>query len=58
MGIIKVWDLRKETDNGAPRWRATLQDELKHHRTGVVEMIYGAGQLWTGTIYFLGCLQR
>ncbi|KAH8108141.1 WD40 repeat-like protein [Cristinia sonorae] len=49
MGIIKVWELTKETGNGAPRWKATLQDELQHHRTGVVEMIYGTGQLWTAS---------
>ena len=48
--IIKVWDLTKER-GPSPRWRITLKDELKHHRTGVNEMYYGEGQLWTG-LYF------
>jgi len=49
MGVIKVWDLAKEVGVSNPRWKATLQDELSHHRTGVVEIIYGDGMLWTAS---------
>jgi hypothetical protein len=48
MGVIKIWDLIKES--GTPLWwRATLKQELLHHRTRINEMIHGNGQLWTGT---------
>ncbi|THH32958.1 hypothetical protein EUX98_g1189 [Antrodiella citrinella] len=49
MGVIKVWKLTKELNVSAPRWKATLQDELNHHRTGVVEIIYGDGFVWTAS---------
>ena len=48
MGVINVWDLAKEHGGGRPRWRHTLRDELKHHRTRINEMVYGDGHLWTG----------
>ncbi|GLB35131.1 putative WD domain, G-beta repeat [Lyophyllum shimeji] len=48
MGVIKSWLLTKE-DGPSPRWRSTLQDELKHHRTRINEMLYGNGQLWTAS---------
>ncbi|OBZ75742.1 hypothetical protein A0H81_04463 [Grifola frondosa] len=47
MGIIKVWKITKEA-GAPPRWRSILQEELKHHRTRINEMVYGNGQLWTG----------
>ncbi|EGN96096.1 hypothetical protein SERLA73DRAFT_59372 [Serpula lacrymans var. lacrymans S7.3] len=47
MGIIKIWNLEKES-GGAPRWRSTLKEELSHHRTRVNELLYGNEQLWTG----------
>ena len=48
MGVIKIWDLKKESEV-SPWWRCTLKDELTHHRTRINEMLYGNGQLWTGT---------
>ncbi|KAF8184936.1 WD40-repeat-containing domain protein [Mycena galopus ATCC 62051] len=48
MGAIKVWDLVKESGD-APRWKSTLRTELMHHRTGINEMRFGAGQLWTAS---------
>lgn len=45
MGAIKVWDV--ELEDG---WRARLREELGHHRTGINEMVYGNGQLWTGEL--------
>lgn len=47
MGAIKVWDLAKES-GAAPRWKASLKNELNYHRTGINEMRIGHGQLWTG----------
>lgn len=47
MGVIKIWDLAKESGE-SPRWKSTLKAELKHHRTGINEMRFGGGQLWTG----------
>ncbi|KAJ6488631.1 WD40-repeat-containing domain protein [Mycena vitilis] len=48
MGAIKIWDLVKESGE-APRWKSTLKAELNHHRTGVNEMRFGGGQLWTAS---------
>ncbi|KAF7359371.1 WD40 repeat-like protein [Mycena sanguinolenta] len=48
MGVIKVWDLVKES-GATPRWRSTLKSELMHHRTGITEMRFGSGQLWTAS---------
>ncbi|KAF7338650.1 WD40 repeat-like protein [Mycena venus] len=48
MGVIKVWDLTKESGD-APRWKSTLKTELKHHRTGINEMRFGRSQLWTAS---------
>ena len=50
MGIIKVWQLNKESGDSS-RWRAALKRELKHHRTKINEILYGNGQIWTGTSY-------
>lgn len=47
MGIIKVWELRKE-DGPNPRWRSTQKVELTYHRTKINEISYGNGQLWSG----------
>lgn len=47
MGVIKVWKLEKEAGPNA-RWRSDLQDTLDYHRTRVTEILYGAGQIWTG----------
>ena len=44
MGVIKIWDLHKNTD----RWQSKLRGELHHHRTRINEMFFGNGQLWTG----------
>jgi len=48
MGVIKIWNLKKE--NGSPpRWGITLQKELAIHQGRINEIVYGNGQLWTGT---------
>ena len=52
MGVIKVWNLNRESGVNA-RWRATLKEELNHHRTRINEMLCGNGQLWTGTDMWL-----
>lgn len=48
MGVIKVWDVVKDTTERRPIWRSTLRDELKNHRTRVNEIVYENGQLWSG----------
>ncbi|KAI0637110.1 WD40 repeat-like protein [Trametes polyzona] len=48
MGVIKVWDVRKDAGT-PPRWQSTLVEELKHHRTRVNAIAHGAGQLWTAS---------
>lgn len=47
MGVIKVWDVVKDTTERRPIWRSTLRDELIH-RTKVNEIVYEDGQLWSG----------
>ena len=47
MGFVKVWEVARDTQEN--RWKITLQEELNYHRTGINEMLYGQGQLWTGT---------
>jgi hypothetical protein len=49
MGLIKVWELEKESGPQA-RWRSNLQDTLDYHRTRITEILYGAGQIWTGEL--------
>lgn len=53
MGIIKVWELTREPgvsgSSQPPRWQSKLISEHNYHRTKVTEMLYGAGQLWTGS---------
>lgn len=49
MGVIKIWKLERESGPN-PRWRSELQDTLNYHRTGVTEIHYGAGQIWTGNL--------
>ncbi|KAH9854087.1 WD40-repeat-containing domain protein [Lenzites betulinus] len=48
MGIIKVWDVQKDT-GVPPRWKSTLVEELKHHRTRVNAMALGNSELWTAS---------
>ncbi|KAJ7090242.1 WD40-repeat-containing domain protein [Mycena belliarum] len=48
MGMIKIWDLVKESGANA-RWKSTLKVELKHHRTGINEMRSGRDHLWTAS---------
>ncbi|KAF8123792.1 WD40-repeat-containing domain protein [Boletus edulis] len=48
MGIIKIWKLERESGPN-PRWRSELQDTLDYHRTGITEILYGAGQIWTAS---------
>ena len=48
MGVIKVWDVVKDSAEGPPIWRSTLRDELEGHRTRINEIVYGKGHLWSG----------
>ena len=48
MGVIKVWDVVKESTEGPPIWRSTLRDDLMYHRTRINEIVYGDGHLWSG----------
>ena len=48
MGVIKVWDVVKDSTEGPPIWRSTLRDELEDHRTRINEIVYGEGHLWSG----------
>jgi hypothetical protein len=46
MGVIRAWTVARDDDSG--RWRATLAAEPPAHRTGVADMWYGQGYLYTG----------
>jgi hypothetical protein len=48
MGVIKVWDVVKDSTEGPPIWRSTLRDDLMYHRTRINEIVYGDGHLWSG----------
>ena len=48
MGVIKVWDVVKDSTDGPPIWRSTLLDDLRGHRTRINEIVYGNGHLWSG----------
>jgi WD40 repeat protein len=54
MGVISIWDLKKE--NGSSRWQIIHQKELAIHQGRINEIIYGNGQLWTGTLRQMGAL--
>lgn len=47
MGLIKVWALER-TYGETPSCRASLKEEWSYHRTGISDIWYGQGQLWTG----------
>ncbi|KAF8479204.1 WD40 repeat-like protein [Russula ochroleuca] len=49
MGVIKVWDVVKESAEGPPIWRSTLRDDLTCHRTRINEIVYGDGHLWSAS---------
>jgi len=49
MGVIKVWDVVKDSTEDRPIWRSTLRDELKDHRTRINEIVYGDGHLWSAS---------
>jgi len=49
MGVIKVWDVVKDSTEGPPIWRSTLRDELTDHRTRINEIVYGEGHLWSAS---------
>ncbi|KAL4250418.1 WD40-repeat-containing domain superfamily protein [Abortiporus biennis] len=51
MGVMKAWNLAKEEASGSSpaRWKVTLDEEFKHHRTGINEIVHGNGQLWTAS---------
>ena len=48
MGVIKVWDVVKDSTDGPPIWRSTLRDDLGGHRTRINEIVYGSDHLWSG----------
>ena len=48
MGVIKVWDVVKDSTDGPPIWRSTFLDDLEGHRTRINEIVYGNGHLWSG----------
>jgi WD40 repeat protein len=48
MGVIKAWDVVKDSTDGPPIWRSTLRDDLEGHRTRINEIVYGNGHLWSG----------
>jgi hypothetical protein len=45
MGVIRAWTIARDGDND--RWRTTLAAELPAHRTGVTDMWFGQGHLYT-----------
>lgn len=54
MGVLKAWLLERDTaarpaDGLPPRWRATLRENLIHHRTRINQLILHDGHIWTGT---------
>ncbi|KAK1224469.1 hypothetical protein PQX77_012643 [Marasmius sp. AFHP31] len=49
MGVAFLWTLKKD-DTSPPRWTATLKTQFQHHRTGITDLHYGSGQLWTGSL--------
>ncbi|KAF5373133.1 hypothetical protein D9758_001692 [Tetrapyrgos nigripes] len=49
MGIINLWTLTKE-DTSPPRWKSSLKQQFKHHRTKITELKYVSGQLWTASL--------
>jgi hypothetical protein len=46
MGVVRAWTLARESD----RWRAAPRAELPPHRTGVTDMWFGAGALYTASM--------
>jgi hypothetical protein len=48
MGIIRVWELKKEPSVKPARWRATSKGELNHHRTRINDLVLGQNLVWTG----------
>ncbi|KAI0282189.1 WD40-repeat-containing domain protein [Russula aff. rugulosa BPL654] len=49
MGVIKAWDVVKDSTDGPPIWRSTLRDDLEGHRTRINEIVYGNGHLWSAS---------
>jgi len=49
MGVIKVWDVVKDSTDGPPIWRSTLRGDLSGHRTRINEIVYGNGHLWSAS---------
>ncbi|KAI0047961.1 WD40 repeat-like protein [Auriscalpium vulgare] len=49
MGVIKVWRIRRDDAEMHPRVRAEPIDELVYHRTGINELVYGNGHVWTAS---------
>lgn len=48
MGIIRVWELKKEPSAEPAHWRATSKGELNHHRTRINDLVLGQNLVWTG----------
>ncbi|KZS99178.1 WD40 repeat-like protein [Sistotremastrum niveocremeum HHB9708] len=47
MGVVKIWTLDVNITEG--RCRPTLVNQFMDHRTGINDMWYGLGTLWTGS---------
>jgi len=48
MGVVKIWNVDKVADPKVG-YRATLKAQISDHRTGINDMWYGLGQLWTAS---------
>lgn len=47
MSIIKVWSLERSYGD-SPSCRATEKQEISIHRTGINDLWFANGELWTG----------
>ncbi|KAF9793034.1 WD40 repeat-like protein [Thelephora terrestris] len=53
MGVLKIWLLERDTTQATegvpPRWRATLREDLTHHRTRINQLVLHNGYIWTAS---------
>ncbi|KAI0035758.1 WD40-repeat-containing domain protein [Vararia minispora EC-137] len=48
MGVIRAWEMCR-IDGGRPTWKASPKADLHHHRTGVTQLKFGDGHLWSAS---------